>query len=262
MMVDAPSREAEFWKTPTRTPKERSFYDKIKNLKRAGHRLDREMLQLGGNLMKRFGFQAIWLWVGVWMVMAPVDARPSERAAASESSLETATFAGGCFWCMVPPFDKLKGVVSVTAGYTGGRVENPTYQQVSAGGTGHAEAVQIRYDPAQISYEKLLDIFWHNIDPVAANRQFCDFGDQYRSEIFYHGEKQERLAEASKAAIEKSGLFREPVATKITAAAPFYNAEEYHQDFYKKSPVRYKFYRYLCGRDQRLEALWGKQAGH
>ncbi len=213
--------------------------------------------------MKRFGLQVIWLLTGAWMVIAPMTARASENAAASDAGLERATFAGGCFWCMVPPFDRLKGVLSVTSGYTGGHAENPTYQQVSAGGTGHAEAVQILYDPDQISYEKLLEVFWHNIDPVAINRQFCDFGDPYRSEIFYHSEKQKHLAEQSKAAIEQSGLFREPIATKMTPASAFYKAEAYHQDFYKKSPIRYKFYRFLCGRDQRLDDLWGKaQAGH
>ncbi|MBI3803627.1 MAG: peptide-methionine (S)-S-oxide reductase MsrA [Nitrospirae bacterium] len=201
-------------------------------------------------------------WIAVWLAIL------SQIGSASENPVpgtppETATFAGGCFWCMVPPFDTLPGVISVTSGYTGGHLENPTYQQVSAGGTGHAEAVEVVYDSTKIGYEKLLDVFWHNIDPVAVNRQFCDFGDQYRSEIFYHTETQKRLAEQSKAAIEKSGAFREPITTKITPASPFYKAEEYHQAFYKKSPIRYKFYRYLCGRDQRLEQLWGKaQAGH
>lgn len=213
--------------------------------------------------MKRLSLKILRFITGAWMLLVPMTAYGSEKTTLSDIPLEIATFAGGCFWCMVPPFDSLKGVVSVTSGYTGGHVENPTYQQVSAGGTGHAEAVQIRYDPAQISYEMLLDVFWHNIDPVAVNRQFCDFGDQYRSEIFYHNERQKRLAEESKAAIEKSGRFREPIATKITPGSPFYMAEDYHQDFYKKSPFRYKFYRYLCGRDQRLEQLWGKeQAGH
>jgi peptide-methionine (S)-S-oxide reductase len=213
--------------------------------------------------MKRIGLNMMGWVMGLWIIMAPLTGHPSEKAPPPGAPLEVATFAGGCFWCMVPPFDQLRGVVSVTSGYTGGHVENPTYQQVSAGGTGHAEAVQIVYDPSQIGYDRLLAIFWLNIDPVAVNRQFCDFGDQYRSEIFYHNETQKHLAEESKAAIGKSGRFREPIATKITAASPFYKAEEYHQDFYKKSPVRYKFYRYLCGRDQRLEELWGKaQAGH
>ena len=187
----------------------------------------------------------------------------SEDTPMSRKNLQKATFAGGCFWCMVPPYDKLDGVASVTSGYTGGRVENPTYEQVSAGGTGHAEAVQVLYDPRKIRYEKLLEVFWRNIDPTVSNRQFCDHGDQYRSEIFYHTEEQKRLAERSKAAIEKSKTFQDPIVTKITSASAFYPAEEYHQDFYKKNPIRYKFYRYNCGRDRRLEELWGKAStGH
>jgi peptide-methionine (S)-S-oxide reductase len=172
--------------------------------------------------------------------------------------LETATFAGGCFWCMEPPFDKLDGVVATTAGYTGGHKANPTYHEVSAGGTGHAEAVEVLFDPARISYRKLLEVFWHNIDPTTPNRQFCDHGDQYRTAIFYHNEHQRRLAEASKRALEKNKPFAGPIVTEITAAGPFYPAEEYHQDYYKKNPWRYKFYRYNCGRDQRLRQLWGQ----
>lgn len=213
--------------------------------------------------MKRLMFRTVGFLIGAWMLLAPMMAGALESGAAPGAPLETATFAGGCFWCMVPPFVQLPGVVSVISGYTGGRLENPTYQQVSAGGTGHAEAIEITYDPAKISYDKLLDVFWHNIDPVAINHQFCDFGDQYRSEIFYHNERQKVLAERSKVAIEKSGLLNEPIATKVTAATPFYKAEDYHQDFYKKNPLRYKYYRFLCGRDKRLETLWGKAAsGH
>jgi peptide-methionine (S)-S-oxide reductase len=171
--------------------------------------------------------------------------------------LKIATFAGGCFWCMEPPFDKVEGVTATTSGYTGGHTVNPTYEQVSSGFTGHAESIQIAYDPAKVSYEKLLDVYWHNIDPLARNRQFCDAGEQYRSAIFYHDEEQKRLAEASKQALEKSGRFKQPIATQIVPAGPFYPAEEYHQDYYKKNPIRYKFYRYNCGRDQRLEELWG-----
>jgi peptide-methionine (S)-S-oxide reductase len=173
-----------------------------------------------------------------------------------------ATFAGGCFWCMEPAFDALQGVISVTSGYTGGKKENPSYKEVSAGGTGHAESVEIVYDPAVISYQKLLDTFWHNIDPVAVNRQFCDSGNQYRSAIFYHSEEQARLARASKAALERSGRFGEPVATEITPAGRFYPAEEYHQKYYKKNPLRYQYYRSGCGRDRRLKELWGESAGH
>ena len=168
-----------------------------------------------------------------------------------------ATFAGGCFWCVEADFDKVDGVISTTSGYTGGRVTNPTYQQVSAGGTGHTEAVKIVYDPAKVSYEKLLDVFWHNHDPLAKNAQFCDHGEQYRAGIFYHDEEQRRLAEASRQAVQKR--FKEPVQTEISPAGAFYMAEDYHQDFYQKNPVRYKFYRYNCGRDKRLEQLWGKK---
>jgi peptide-methionine (S)-S-oxide reductase len=175
---------------------------------------------------------------------------------------EKATFAGGCFWCMEAPFDKLPGVVSVTAGYTGSGVKNPTYQQVSAGGTGHAEAVQIVFDPSKTSYSRLLDIFWHNIDPTVKDRQFCDIGNQYRSGIFYHGEEQRRLAEQSKSALEKNKPFKGPVVTEITPAGEFYPAEEYHQHYYKKNPLRYSYYRTSCGRDQRLKELWGNAAGH
>lgn len=171
-----------------------------------------------------------------------------------------ATFAGGCFWCMEPPFESLPGVLSVTSGYTGGKKVNPTYEEVSAGGTGHAEAVQILYNPAVISYQQLLDVFWHNIDPAAVDRQFCDSGNQYRSAIFYHDAVQEQLARASKVKLEREKTFREPVATEITAAAAFYPAEEYHQDYYKKNPLRYKYYRNGCGRDKRLKALWGDKA--
>jgi len=171
----------------------------------------------------------------------------------------TATFAGGCFWCMEAPFDKLDGVASVTVGYTGGRKVDPTYQEVSAGTTGHAEAVQIVYDPAKIEYQKLLEVFWRNIDPLTPNAQFCDHGSQYRSAIFYHDETQKRMAEASKAGLVESGRFNKPIVTEIVPASTFWPAEDYHQHYYVKSPVRYKFYRYNCGRDARLEELWGKQ---
>jgi len=168
-----------------------------------------------------------------------------------------ATFAGGCFWCVEADFDKVEGVLSTTSGYTGGRTPNPTYQDVSRGGTGHTEAVEIVYDPTKVSYEKLLDVFWHNHDPLAKNRQFCDRGEQYRAAIFYHNEAERRLAEASKAAHQ--ARFKQPIQTEIAAAVPFYKAEDYHQDYYLKNPVRYKFYRFNCGRDARLEELWGKK---
>jgi peptide-methionine (S)-S-oxide reductase len=154
-------------------------------------------------------------------------------------------------------FDKVEGVISTTSGYIGGRTANPTYQDVSRGGTGHAEAVEIVYDPAKVSYEKLLDVFWHNIDPLARNRQFCDRGDQYRSAVFAHGDEQRRLAEESKKKVQ--ARFKQPVQTEIVPATTFFKAEDYHQDYYLKNPVRYKFYRFNCGRDARLEELWGKK---
>jgi len=166
-----------------------------------------------------------------------------------------ATFAGGCFWCMEPPYDELEGVISTISGYTGGTKKNPTYEEVSAGTTGHAEAVQITYDPKKISYEKLLEVFWRNIDPLTANAQFCDSGSQYRSAIFYHDEAQKSLAEASKKSLQ--ARFKQPIVTEIVRASEFYPAEDYHQDYYKKNPVRYKFYRYGCGRDRRLQQIWG-----
>ncbi|MBK5095700.1 MAG: peptide-methionine (S)-S-oxide reductase MsrA [Deltaproteobacteria bacterium] len=163
---------------------------------------------------------------------------------------------------MEAPFDKLPGVASVTAGYTGGKVKDPTYQQVSAGKTGHTEAVQIVYDPSKIGYERLLDIFWHNIDPTVTDRQFCDIGSQYRSGIFTHSEEQAHLARKSNEALSKTKPFKEPIVTEITPASEFYPAEEYHQHYYKKNPIRYSYYRTGCGRDRRLKALWGEAAGH
>ena len=181
------------------------------------------------------------------------------RAPAGTQGLQVATFGGGCFWCMEPPFDKLGGVVSTTSGYIGGSVANPTYEQVSGGRTGHAEVVQVKYDPSKISYEKLLEVFWRNVDPLTPNRQFCDGGSQYRSAIFYHGDEQRRAAEASKGVLDQSGRFKRPIVTQIVAASAFYPAEEYHQDYYLKNPVRYRFYRGRCGRDDRLEEVWGKK---
>ena len=184
------------------------------------------------------------------------------NAASSSTPSEKATFAGGCFWCMEAPFDKLPGVLSVTSGYSGGQVKNPTYEQVSSGGTGHAESVQIVFDPSKTSYSRLLDTFWHNIDPTATDRQFCDAGSQYRSAIFYHGEEQRRAALQSKATLEKNKPFKGPVVTEVTPAGEFYPAEEYHQHYYKKNPLRYRYYRSGCGRDRRLKELWGDAAGH
>jgi len=178
------------------------------------------------------------------------------------AATQKATFAGGCFWCMEAPFDAIPGVLSTTSGYTGGRVANPTYEQVSAGRTGHTEAVQVEYDPAKVSYEKLLEVFWVNIDPTVKDRQFCDSGSQYRTAIFYHDEAQRKAAEASRAALEKSKPFKAAIVTPIEKAGPFYRAEEYHQDYYVKNAVRYRFYRSGCGRDNRLRELWGDKAGH
>lgn len=169
----------------------------------------------------------------------------------------TATFAGGCFWCVEELFDERGGVLSTTSGYMGGHTANPTYEQVSAGVTGHAEAVEVEYDPQRISYQELLTIYWRNIDPTTPNAQFCDHGDQYRSAIFYHNEEQRRLAEASKEEIDRTKTFSAPIVTEITQATEFYPAEERHQDYYRKNPLRYKFYRLTCGRDARLTELWG-----
>ena len=177
---------------------------------------------------------------------------------APDDDTAVAIFAGGCFWCMEPPFDKLDGVKSTISGYIGGDKHNPTYRQVSAGKTGHTEAVEVRYDPSKVSYQTLLDVFWVNIDPLVNNRQFCDAGSQYRPGIFYVNEQQRQLAEASKRALEESKRFDKPIVAEITAATEFYPAEDYHQDYYKKNPVRYKYYRYGCGRDKRLDELWGK----
>ena len=196
------------------------------------------------------------LSVSLVLMTASVFAKDKGHAA-SVPRLEKALFAGGCFWCMEPPFDKLAGVKAVISGYTGGHKKNPTYEEVSAGATGHAEAIEIIYDPAVISYSKLLDVFWRNTDPTVKDRQFCDVGAQYRTAIWYQNEEQRRLAEESKKALEKSRRFKGPIYTEITQATQFYPAEDYHQKYYQKNPLRYKFYRHNCGRDQRLKELWG-----
>jgi len=184
---------------------------------------------------------------------------PTTKNSMETKNLAKATFAGGCFWCMEPPFDELVGVISTTSGYTGGKEKNPTYEEVSSGSTGHAEAVQVVYDSTQISYAQLLEVFWRNIDPLVSNRQFCDTGSQYRTAIFYHDEEQQRLAEASKQKLEQLKKFDRPIVTEIVAASEFYKAEEYHQDFYKKNSLHYKTYRAGCGRDRRLKELWGEE---
>jgi len=215
--------------------------------------------------MTRSNPAALWrLSTSLLLVLiACGSAGEPEQATAPPAGGEVAiaTFAGGCFWCMEPPFDKLDGVISTTSGYTGGHQDNPTYEEVSAGVTGHTESVEVAYDPARISYAELLEIFWHNVDPTVKNRQFCDHGTQYRTAVFYHDEEQKRLAEASKQELVDSGKFPQ-VYTEIVAASKFYPAEEYHQDFYEKNPVRYKTYRYGCGRDARLKQLWGDLASH
>ena len=195
---------------------------------------------------------------GSWclVVLIAAAARLSAIPQAAPAPTATATFAGGCFWCVEEAFDKVSGVVSTTSGYMGGSIVNPTYEQVSSGGTGHAEVVQVIYDPAKVSYDRLLDTFWHNVDAVDDSGQFCDRGEQYRSAIFYHSADQQQQAERSKA--RASAQLGKPIATRIVAAGPFYKAESYHQDYYKKNPIRYRFYKWSCGRAQRLEELWGK----
>lgn len=174
---------------------------------------------------------------------------------------EIAIFAGGCFWCVEADFDKVPGVLSTTSGYIGGRLANPTYKQVTSGSTGHTEAVRIVFDPRRVSYDRLLYVFWRTIDPVTKDAQFCDYGTQYRTGIFATSESQLQKAQASRSDLEKSGRLKRPVVTEILPAGPFYPAEEYHQDFYKKEPLRYTLYRFNCGRDARLDVLWGSEAG-
>ncbi|QQR89893.1 MAG: peptide-methionine (S)-S-oxide reductase MsrA [Myxococcales bacterium] len=186
------------------------------------------------------------------------DKAISKQPSKQQSAYAEATFAGGCFWCMEKPFDMLPGVIATIAGYTGGHTKNPSYNEVSSGNTGHAEAVRVRYDPKRTSYKKLLDVFWHNIDPTVKDRQFCDVGKQYRSAIFYHDAKQKKLAESSKLAIEKAKHFKTPLKTLIRKAGPFYPAEDYHQDFYKTHPETYRNYSLSCGREKALQRLWSE----
>ncbi len=192
----------------------------------------------------------------LWASAGAANAAEPGAAGAGQPPLEIAIFAGGCFWCEEAVFDDVPGVVSVISGYTGGDKANPTYEEVSAGGTGHAESVKVTFDPTKVSYAKLLDLFWRNVDPLTADAQFCDHGTQYRSAIFYTGEEQKQLAEASKAAIEKSGRFGQPIVTEIVPASTFWPAEDYHQKYHLKNPVKYQLYRYGCGRDKRLRELW------
>ncbi len=182
----------------------------------------------------------------------------SAPGAAQADAPAKAYFAGGCFWCMEEAFEQVEGVKAVISGYMGGSVAAPTYEDVSAGRTGHAESVEVTYDPATVPYGTLVEVFWHNVDPVTANAQFCDHGSQYRAAIFYGSEEEQRQAEASKQGLEQAKRFSQPIVTQIVKASAFYPAEEYHQDFYKKNPIRYKYYKFSCGRAQRLAVLWGK----
>jgi peptide-methionine (S)-S-oxide reductase len=202
--------------------------------------------------MKPFIGLALWLCASA----LALDAIAQQPSPAAPAKLATAIFAGGCFWCVEADFEKLPGVASAESGYTGGQVKNPTYEQVSHGGTGHAESVRVNYDPTKVTYRQLLDYFWHHIDPTVKDRQFCDGGNQYRSAIFYQNEAERQAAEASKAELEKSGRFAH-IYTEIVPASTFYLAEEYHQDYYKKNPLRYNFYRSRCGRDARVAEVWG-----
>ena len=202
----------------------------------------------------RLGLILFTFGILTWM---PFALMPSDAALGTDTKAK-AYFAGGCFWCMEEVFEQVNGVLWVFSGYMGGKVANPTYEQVSAGRTGHAEAVEVTYDPAKVSYQQLLEAFWHNVDPLTPNAQFCDHGSQYRSAVFYATDEERRLAEASKASIEEAKKFPAPIVTELVPASTFYQAEDYHQDYYKKNPFRYKYYKYNCGRAKRLEALWGK----
>jgi peptide-methionine (S)-S-oxide reductase len=194
-------------------------------------------------------------WLAATLLASSTAAQPPMQPAAATAQTATAIFAGGCFWCMESDFDKLPGVIGTESGYTGGRSANPSYEQVSAGGSGHAEVVRVTYDPARVSYERLIEYFWRHIDPTVKDRQFCDVGSQYRSAIFFMDEAQRRAAEASREALLKSGKLRQ-IHTEIVAAGAFHPAEEYHQDYYQKNPIRYSFYRKQCGRDARLKQVW------
>ena len=205
---------------------------------------------------------AATLFASVGGFVQAQTATPAGAAPAPVAGTAKAVFAGGCFWCVESDFDKVDGVISTTSGYTGGTVANPTYEQVANKRTGHAEAVEIVYDPKKVSYEKLLERFWRTIDPTTKDRQFCDSGSPYRSAVYAQGAEQLNAAQASKAALEKSKPFKEPIVTEVVLGGPFYAAEEYHQDYYKKNPVRYNYYRLSCGRDARLKEIWGAQAAH
>lgn len=195
--------------------------------------------------------------LGATQLGAQTPPAPATTAATTAKAI----FAGGCFWCVESDFDKIPGVISTTSGYTGGKTANPTYEEVASHMTGHAEAVQVVYDPAKVSYQRLVEYFWHTIDPTVKNRQFCDIGTPYRSAIFALDAQQLKIAQDSRAALEKSKPFKEPIVTQIAMADDFYPAEAYHQDYYLRNPVRYQYYRFSCGRETRLQQLWGDQAG-
>ena len=197
------------------------------------------------------------IWTHTLVLAAALLVATAALAAAQDTGHAKATFAGGCFWCVEEAFAKVPGVISAVSGYTDGDVANPSYKQVTGGQTGHAEAVEVIFDPAQVRYEQLLYVFWRNVDPTVVDRQFCDVGNQYRTAIFVHDDEQMRLAEASKKALQASKPFTEPIVTPIVAASTFYPAEDYHQDYYKHNPLRYRFYKWNCGRAQRLAELWG-----
>jgi peptide-methionine (S)-S-oxide reductase len=205
-------------------------------------------------------------FVAVLLAAAALGAQAQTAASAPSATpaptTEKAIFAGGCFWCVESDFDKVPGVLATTSGYTGGTVPNPSYEQVSAKHTGHAEAVEVLFDPSKVSYAQLVDHYWHTIDPTTKDRQFCDVGSPYRTAIFAIGAEQMKTALASKAALDKSKPFKEPIVTEVVAAGPFYPAEGYHQDYYRKNPLRYQYYRLSCGRDARVKELWGASAAH
>lgn len=198
------------------------------------------------------------MWSGTLILLVVVFSNVLLQPVVESGEPAKAYFAGGCFWCMEEAFEKVDGVIAAVSGYMGGTVQNPSYEEVSSGRTGHAESIEVLYDPSKVTYNQLLEAFWRNVDPITPNAQFCDHGTQYRAAIFYQNDQEKRFAEESKQAIEQSKRFTQPIVTQIVMASQFYTAEEYHQDFYKKNPIRYKFYKYNCGRAQRLDELWGK----
>ena len=199
---------------------------------------------------------------GVFVAALVASQAPATRAAPAQQGLEVATFASGCFWCTESDFDKVAGVKETISGFMGGKTKSPTYEQVSAGGTGHAEAVQLTYDPKVVSYQQLLDYYWRHVDVLDGGGQFCDRGSQYRPAIFAATPEQRKLAEVSKTALQNSGRFSEPIAVEIAEAGDFTPAEDYHQNYYQTHPLKYRYYRHACGRDARLQQLWGSEATH